>query len=71
MPAYEEPPVLPGEFLLYPFEFVIFEFQLITHVDAEGQQGNGNFGDNAGVVVLDEGVVTADINYSTKHKDPP
>ena len=53
---------------LYYSKFVILEFQLVAHVDAEGQQGDGDFGDNAGVVVLDEGIVAADVDDSAEHK---
>lgn len=48
-------------------EFVVFEFQPVTHINAKGQQGNGDFGDHAGVVVLNKGIVAADINDSTEH----
>ena len=48
-------------------EFVILEFQSVPHVDAEGQQGDGDFGDHAGVVVLDEGIVAADIDNGAIH----
>ena len=51
-------------------KFVVFEFQLVTYINAEGQQGNGNFGDDTGVVVFDEGVVATDINDSTIHRLP-
>ena len=36
--------------LLYPFKFVVFKLELVAHIDAEGQQGDGNFGNNAGVL---------------------
>ena len=48
-------------------EFVIFKFQPVAHIGAEGQQGDGDFGDHAGLVVLDEGVITADIHNGTEH----
>ena len=48
-------------------EFVVFEFQLVAHIHAERQQGNGNFGHNAGVLVFHIGVVAADIDDSTDH----
>ena len=52
---------------LYLCEFVIFKFQPVAHIGAEGQQGDGDFGDHAGLVVLDEGVITADIHNGTEH----
>ena len=48
-------------------EFVVFKFQLITHIQAEGQQGDGNLGDNAGVLIFDVGIVSANINDGTDH----
>ena len=48
-------------------KFVILEFQSIAHIYAERQQGNGNLGNNAGIVVFDEGIVTADINDGAQH----
>lgn len=60
-----------GAAFLDAFEFVILEFQLIAHVDAEGQQGDGHFGDYAGVVVLDEGIVTPDVDDGAEHGCPP
>lgn len=49
-------------FFLYLGKFVIFEFQSVAYINAEGQQGDGDFGNHTGIIVLDEGVVTADIN---------
>ena len=60
-----------GVFWLDLGEFVILEFQSVAHVDAEGKQSDGDFGDHAGVVVLDESVIAADINDSTEHIEPP
>ena len=54
-------------FLLYLSKFVIFEFQSVADIDAEGQQGDGNLGNHAGVVILDKGVVAADIDLGTEH----
>ena len=48
-------------------EFVIFKFQLVAHIYAEGQQSDGNLGDNAGVLILDIGIISADINDGTDH----
>ena len=61
--------------LLYCGKFVVFEFQPVTHIDAERQQGDGYFADHASAVVFDIGVISADIDYSAKHmylfKNPP
>ena len=51
----------------YLREFVILEFQHIAHIHAKGEQGNGNLGYDAGVVVFDKGVITPDINDGAKH----
>ena len=51
----------------YLGKFVVFKLHPIAHINTEGQQGNGNFGDNAGIVILDIGVVPTDINNSAKH----
>ena len=58
-------------FLLNLGEFVILEFQFIAHIHAEGEQGDGDFGDNAGVFVFDEGVVAADIDDGAEHFEVP
>ena len=52
-------------------EFVVFKFQPVSHVNAEGQQGDGDLGDDAGVVILNIGVVAADIRDGAEHKIPP
>lgn len=52
-------------------EFKILEDQLVAHIRAEGQQGNGNFRDHAGLFILDKGVVATDINDGTAHKNAP
>ena len=49
-------------------KFVILELQPIANVDAERQQSNGNFGDDAAVFITDKGIVTPDINDSTDHR---
>ena len=54
-------------FLLYLRKLVILEFQHIAYIHAEGEQGDGNLGDDAGIVVFDKGVVTPDINDGAKH----
>ena len=48
-------------------KFVIFKFQLVAHIHAERQQGDGNLGDNTGVLIFDIGIVTADINDGADH----
>ena len=53
--------------LLNLCEFVIFEFQPIAHVDAKGQQGNGNLGNYAGIIIFQKRVISPDINDGTKH----
>ena len=52
---------------LYLGKLVILKFQPVANVNAEGQKGNGNFGDNAGCVVFDIGVIAADIDNSAEH----
>ena len=52
---------------LYLRKLVIFKFQPVAYINAKGQQGDGDFGDDAGVVILDISVVAADINNGTKH----
>ena len=52
---------------LYGGKFVIFKLQPVAYIDAEGQQGDGNFGNHTGIVVFDEGVITTDVNDSTIH----
>ena len=54
---------------LYIHEFVVFKFELVAHVTAKGQQGDGDFGDYASVVITDEGIVPADVNDGAKHRD--
>ena len=63
----KNPLTIVSGFLSYSCKLVIFEFQPVAHVDAKGQQGNGNFGHDAGIVVLNKGVVAADIDDSTEH----
>ena len=46
----------------YLGEFVVFKLQSVAYIDTKWQQGNGNLGDNAGIVILDIGVVTPNIN---------
>ena len=49
------------------YKLVIFEFETITHVCAEGQQCNGNLGDNAGIFILYIGIVPPNINNFAVH----
>ena len=58
---------MEGDRFLDLSKFVILEFQFVAYIDAEGQQGDGNFGDHAGVVILDEGIVATDINDGAEH----
>ena len=58
-------------FLLDFREFKIFKFQPIADIDAKGQQGDGHLGDHTAFIVFHEGVVTANVNDSTKHIDSP
>ena len=53
--------------LLYLCKLVILKFQPIAYVNAVGQQGDGNFGDNTGVVVFDGGIISTNVNNSTEH----
>ena len=58
---------LQHSLLSYLCKFVVFKFETVACINAEGQQGDGDFGDNAGIVVFNEGIVTTDIDYGTKH----
>ena len=58
-------------FTLNKFERIVFKFQPVANVDAKRQQRDGNLGDHAGIVILDIGIITANIRYSTEHKHPP
>ena len=48
-------------------EFVIFKFQPVAYINTKGEQGNGDFRDYAGGIILDKGIVTVNINDSTVH----
>ena len=50
-------------------ELVVLEFQLIAHINAKGQQRNGDLGDNAGVLVSDVGVIAANVRDGAEHSD--
>ena len=58
------------ELLLDFRKLVILKFQLIPHVHAEGQQGDGYLRDHAGVLVFHERVVAPNVNDGTEHKNP-
>jgi hypothetical protein len=62
-------------FFLYLRKFVVFEFQPVAHIDAEGQQGDGDFAFHPGIPVADGGIVATDVNNGTDHfyllKNPP
>ena len=49
-------------------KFVIFEFESIANIDTVGEQCNCNFRNYTSGIVLDERIITANINHSTKHK---
>ena len=53
---------------LYTDKFPAVKFQFIAHIDAKGQQGDGYLGYHAGIVIFDEGIVPANVNYRTEHK---
>ena len=48
-------------------ELKILEDQLIAHIGAKGQQRNGHLGNDSGLVVLDKGLIAANINDGTPH----
>ena len=50
-------------------ELKILEDQLITHIGAKGQQGNGDFGDDTGLVIFNIGIIATDINDGTTHDE--
>ena len=60
------PLALPADFLRKG-EFVVLKNQTISGVHTEGEQGNGNFGNDSGIVILDEGIVTPDVNDGAEH----
>lgn len=53
--------------VLYLCKFIVFEFEPIAHIHTKGKQRDGNFGDHTGVIVLDEGIVTANIDNRAEH----
>ena len=50
-------------------ELVIFKFQTVAHIHAKGQQGDGNLGNDAGLVILYKRVVTPNIHDGTEHNN--
>ena len=56
-----------GWLILHSLKFVILEYQSVTNIHTNRQQCNGNFGDNTCILILDEGVITANIDYFTEH----
>lgn len=52
-------------------EFVILELEPVANVRAKGEQGDGDLGNHAGVVIFDVGVITTNINYCAEHKISP
>ena len=48
-------------------ELVVLKFQLIAHIHAEGEKSDGNFGNDAGVLILDIGVIAPDIDDGAEH----
>jgi hypothetical protein len=53
---------------LYRRKLVILKFKSVAHICPKWQQRNGNFGNHAGIVVSDEGIVTPDVNNGAVHK---
>ena len=58
-----------GWLILYSGKFVVFELQTVADVYTKGQQGNGNLGNHTGIVILDVGIISANICYGTEHND--
>ena len=56
---------------LYLGEFVVFESQLIAHIYAEGEQSDGDFGHDAGILIPDIGIIASDIDDSADHNLTP
>ena len=53
--------------LLYWNKFIVFKAKPVTGINPEWQQSNGYFGGNASVIILDNGIITSNIDYSAKH----
>ena len=62
---------ITGGFYLNLGELVVLKLQPIAHIPTKGKQGNGNLGNNTSVLILDKGIVTADINNGTQHEIAP
>ena len=54
-------------FFSYKGEFIVFEFQSITNVNAVGQQCNCYLGYYASIVILHIRIVSSNIDYCTEH----
>ena len=66
----EQPPELHSQFKQNrerKREFVVLKFQLVAHIHPEGEQGDGYLGDHAGVLILDIGVISPDVDDGAKH----
>jgi hypothetical protein len=48
-------------------EFVVLEFEAVSHIGAEGEQSDGDLGYDTGGVIFDEGVIATDIDDGTVH----
>jgi len=57
-------------FDLYSGIFVFLEYKFIPYIDSEGEKGNCNFGDHAGIFISYKGIITANVDHSTVHKCP-
>ena len=62
--------------LLYLCKLVILKFQPVAHINAKGQQSDGNLGNYAGIVIADECVVSPNVDHNAKHilsslRNPP
>ena len=70
MPIKENTPggeIRPGGYL-YSFKFPFVEFKAVANINSKWEQCDGDFGDNSGIVVFDEGIVATNVNNSTKHR---
>ena len=69
---YEKKPLTErSAAFLYLFKGEVLKLKLVTHIHIPGKQGDGYFGDDAGVVVFDVCIVTTDINNGTEHNMTP
>ena len=60
---------------LYPFKFVVFEFQSIANIHTKGQQSKRDLRNNTGIIVLHVGIIAPNIHNCTVHifslENPP